>query len=88
MSGDSPLPTVTLYGRDGCHLCDEARVELLALQGDGARFLLREIDIESDERLHRMMLERIPVVEVDGEQVCELLFEPDAVIARIDTVSA
>jgi glutathione S-transferase len=83
-----PLPTVTLYGREGCHLCEEARLELLALQGGGARFLLREIDIETDERLHRKLLEKIPVVEVDGEQVCELLFEPDAVLARIDTVSA
>ena len=88
MSGESPLPTVTLYGRQGCHLCEEARRELVALQGGGARFSLVEIDIETDERLHRMMLERIPVVEVEGEQVCDLLFEPDAVLARIDTVSA
>jgi glutaredoxin len=82
------LPTVTLYGREGCHLCEEARQELLALQRGGARFELQEIDIEADERLHRNMLERIPVVAVDGEQVCELFFEPDAVLARIDTVSA
>ncbi len=88
MSGQPPLPTVTIYGRAGCHLCEEARLELLALQGGGARFRLREIDIETDEKLHRSMLERIPVVEVDGERVCELLLDASAVLARIDTVSA
>ena len=35
-------------------------------------FELREIDIESDDELHARYLERIPVVEVDGEVVAEL----------------
>ena len=64
-----PAPLVTLYGRPGCHLCDEAREELLALRGEGARFELHEVDIEDDERLLRAHLERIPVIEVDGEEV-------------------
>ena len=88
MSGQAPVPTVTLYGRQGCHLCEEARGELVALQQRGARFHLREIDIETDEDLHRSMLERIPVIDVDGRRACELLFDADAVLARIGTVSA
>ena len=33
----SPPAAVTLYTRDGCHLCDEARDEILALRGRGHR---------------------------------------------------
>ena len=66
------MATVTLYTRDGCHLCDEAREALLALRGDGLDVELREVDIESDDDLHARLLERIPVVEVGGEVVCEL----------------
>ncbi len=76
---------VTLYSRPGCHLCDEAREGLRRLLGDGARFELREVDIEGDDELHRQMLELIPVIDVNGVRVGELIFEPDAVLARVDT---
>ena len=81
------MSEVTLYAREGCHLCDEARTELLALRAGGAKFELREVDIESDERLHRELLELIPVVEVDGRRVSELLPDADAVRSRLDTLS-
>ena len=54
---------VTLFGRDGCHLCDDARVVLEAV---GEPF--DEVDIETDDGLHRRLLERIPVVAVDGHE--------------------
>jgi hypothetical protein len=41
-------------------------------------FELREIDIDGDDRLLSALLERIPVVEVDGSVVSELRFDPDA----------
>jgi len=78
---------VTLYGRPDCHLCDEARARLLAMRSSGGEFELQEIDIESDEGLLRRYLERIPVVEIEGEIVSELILDPDAVRARLDTVS-
>ena len=54
---------VTLYGRDGCHLCDDARA---VLERVGEPF--DEVDIETDDALHRRLLERIPVVAVDGHE--------------------
>ena len=81
------MTTVTLYGREGCHLCDEAREGLLRLRRDGARFELTEVDIERDDELHARLLELIPVIEVDGERVSELIFEPDAILARTGTLS-
>jgi len=79
---------VVLYSRPGCHLCEEALRALVALRDDGYRFELLEVDIESEESLLRRMLERIPVVEVDGEPVSELVLDEAAVRARLDTVGA
>lgn len=80
-SGD----VVTLYGRPGCHLCDEARAGLERLRREGTRFELREIDIEGDDELHRKLLELIPVIDVNGVRISELIFDADAVRARVDT---
>ncbi|MGZ5309443.1 MAG: glutaredoxin family protein, partial [Solirubrobacterales bacterium] len=81
-------PVVVLYSRPGCHLCDEAREGLAGMRAGGAHFELREVDIDADDGLLRTHLERIPVVEVDGTEVCELGLDAGAVRARLDTVSA
>jgi glutaredoxin len=72
------VTAVTLYTRPGCHLCDEAREVIRSLQRSDGGFELREIDIDGDDELHARFLERIPVVEVDGEIVQELHLEPAA----------
>ena len=84
----SRMTVITLYGRPGCHLCDEARDTILALRAIGPAFQLRDVNIEDDQRLHAVYLERIPVVEVDGEIVSELVLDEDALRARLDTVRA
>jgi glutaredoxin len=70
---------VTVYSRSGCHLCEEAVEALVALHGEGYRFSLHEVDIESEELLLRRMLEKIPVVEVNGRVVSELVLDEAAV---------
>lgn len=82
------MADVVVYSRPGCHLCEEALAQLIALHDDGYRFELREIDIESNDLLLRRYLERIPVVEVDGLEVSELVLDAAAVKARLDTVGA
>jgi glutaredoxin len=82
------MTQVTVYSRPECHLCAEAIEALVAIHEEGYRFELVEVDIESDESLLRRMLERIPVVEVDGEPVSELILDGAAVRARLDTVRA
>jgi len=77
-----------LYSRPGCHLCEQALEELVALHREGYRFALHEVDIESDDALLRSMLERIPVLELDGEVVSELILDQTSVRARLDTVGA
>jgi glutaredoxin len=73
---------VTLYSRDGCHLCDDARAALERVRAE-TPFRLVEIDIESDDALHREYLERIPVVELDGEELFEYFVDEATLAARV-----
>jgi hypothetical protein len=62
-----PLPDLVLYGRPGCHLCDDARATLDALLADRAsRGLpvpaLVERSIEDDADALRRFVFTIPVV--------------------------
>jgi glutaredoxin len=82
------LKTVVLYSRPDCHLCEEARSEILSLRDQGLSFELQEIDIEGDDELHRRFLERIPVVMVDDRIASELVLDRDALLSRLDTVPA
>jgi hypothetical protein len=65
------MTVVTLYGKAGCCLCDEARAEIEAVRERRA-FELREVDVSVDPLLNRRFGERIPVVEIDGEEAFEL----------------
>jgi hypothetical protein len=81
-------PIVVLYARPDCQLCDEARAQLDALRAEGWPFELKEVDIDSDDRLLARFLERIPVVELGGRIVSELGLDQGELRARLDTVSA
>jgi glutaredoxin-like protein DUF836 len=70
----APLPDLVLYGRPGCHLCDEARGILQALLAERAATgrpspSLLERDITTDPKLHRAFLTTIPVVELGGRRL-------------------
>lgn len=55
--------SVTLYMRKDCHLCEQARADLEALQ-EKYPHRLAEVDIDSDPALQRAYLLEIPVIEV------------------------
>ena len=69
--------TVVLYGRPGCHLCEEALAVIERVQAR-VRFDLRQVDIESDDALFMRYLERIPVISVDGRELFELFVDERA----------
>ena len=76
------MSAVTLYGRPGCHLCDEAREALERVRAD-APFDLHEVDIERDDELFKRYLERIPVVCLDGEELFEFHVDESALRRRL-----
>jgi len=47
------------------------------------RFALREIDITTDDDLHRRYLERIPVVALDDEELFEYFVDEAALEDRL-----
>jgi glutathione S-transferase len=78
---------VTLYGKPGCHLCDEARAvvkETLA----GREAELTEVDVTLDPVLERRYAERIPVLAVDGEELFQYFVDARALAERLDKVGA
>ena len=75
-------PTLTLYSRPGCHLCDEARAALERVRAR-APFALREVNIESDDALLRRYLERIPVVALGDDELFDFFVDEAALEDRL-----
>jgi glutaredoxin len=78
--------TVTIYGRPGCHLCDDALAVLERVRTD-VPFDLRRVNIEDDDALLGAYLERIPVVVLDGEEVYEYHVDEADLRSRLARVS-
>ena len=82
-------PTVTLYGKPGCCLCDEAREAIAAVRARAPASSSTEVDVSLDPVLHARYGERIPVVAVDGEEAVRATTWTLAELARrLDTVAA
>lgn len=76
----TPLPDLVLYGRPGCHLCEDARAALDALLAERQASGLstppvREVSIEGDDELQRRYGLTIPVVAIGGREL-ELATSP------------
>ena len=81
------MTTLTLYGKPGCHLCDDARaaVERVTARRDVP---LEQVDISRDPVLYKRYGERIPVLEMDGETVFEFFVDEAVLERRLDRVGA
>jgi glutaredoxin len=70
---------LTLYGRPGCHLCDDARAIL-----DRVGEPYRDVDIEQHDDLLKKYLERIPVLTLDGEELFEFFIDEKSLRAQLE----
>ena len=80
------MTRVTLYGKAGCHLCDEAREAVAEVRAERG-FELEEVDVALDPVLHGRYGERIPVVAIDGRDELELVVDADALRERLDKLT-
>jgi glutaredoxin len=78
------VSVLTLYSKPECHLCDDA-LEVLSRLRDELGFELVERDITLDEELHRAYFERIPVIELDGEELSEYFVVESLVRERLES---
>jgi glutaredoxin len=60
-------PHVTLYTKPGCHLCDEAKQEMLAA-GIADEYTFEEVNIEQDAWAYDRYRFEIPVVNINGHK--------------------
>ena len=81
------MTEVTLYGKAGCHLCEEARAEIDAVRTRHP-FDLEEVDVSTDPVLHGRYGERIPVVVVAGQEAFEYHVDGAELERLLDTVEA
>ena len=79
------MTRVTLYGKPGCHLCDDARKVIEQVRAT-REFELKEVDITLDAGIYRRYGERIPVVEVDGVERFEFFVDPAELTRSLDRV--
>jgi hypothetical protein len=57
---------VVMYTRQGCHLCEEAWLKLVAAQ-QRFDFILRKVDVDTDPELTAAYGLEVPVVTLDGQ---------------------
>jgi len=66
---------ITLYTREGCHLCEEAKAAILSLVSEfGAT--LREVDIDDDPILHDRYTNDVPVIFLGSKMVVQHRLDP------------
>lgn len=78
------MTLIIVYSAPGCHLCADAMAVMRGLQTE-LDFEVRELDITADETLHRAYFARIPVVTLDGEEVCEYIVDEQILRERLES---
>ena len=81
------MTQVTLYGKPGCQLCEEAR-EVVDRVRRRRPFELEEVDITRDPTLEARYRERIPVIAIDGEEALELVIEASELERRLARIAS
>ena len=83
------MRTITLIGKEGCHLCDVARgviEHVLAELPDEAadQIRLEEKSILEDAALHQQWAEKIPVVMIDDDLHAYWRVNPERLRAAVE----
>ena len=82
---DSNQPTLTVYSRAYCHLCDEMIEALRGLQGR-FRFEIAVLDVDADPDLERRHGDKVPVLMHGGMELCHYRLEPAIVTAYLSKI--
>ena len=70
------MTSLRVYSRQGCHLCEELIEELLPLVR--GRLEVEVCDIDTREEWRRRYDTRVPVIEYDGELICQYHLDREA----------
>jgi glutaredoxin len=81
------MPSVTLYTRVNCHLCDVVKAVLDAARAERA-FALEVVDVDSDAALRARYGLEVPVVLIDGRKAFKYRVDPLALRRKLDRAEA
>lgn len=81
-SRSRPVRRVVLYGKPGCHLCEDA-LELLGRLARRFPMSVDEVDITSDPQLFRRYDIRIPVMVIEGGEELDAPLTEEIVIRAL-----
>ena len=59
------MTTITIYSRQGCHLCNDAQ-KILESMREELNFEIEVIDIDKDAELIKLYSDQVPVIHIDG----------------------
>jgi len=59
------MTVITVFSRQGCHLCDVA-LDVLAPMQDELNFEIEKIYIDESPELEKLYGEQVPVIHIDG----------------------
>ena len=80
------MPSLQVYSRRGCHLCEVLLDELLPMVRGVLEVAVRDIDSREDWRAAYDT--RVPVVEFEGRLICEHRLDHAAIAELRDSVVA
>ncbi|GJL82337.1 MAG: hypothetical protein DHS20C01_19710 [marine bacterium B5-7] len=74
-----------VYSRDGCHLCEDMLEQLHELQQTGNLHdhPIKVYDIDCDPVLLKRFNTRVPVLEFNGEFICEYFLDQATLLERL-----
>ncbi|GAB4166057.1 MAG: glutaredoxin family protein [Rhodocyclaceae bacterium] len=78
----APAAALTLYGREGCHLCEAMEAALQRLRPRFA-FDLACVDIDDDPALARRYGALVPVLVAEGRELCHHVLDEAALAAYL-----
>lgn len=80
--GRGPRRAVTVYTRQGCHLCQEAEavVRRVARRHD---IRIVDVDVDADPAITERYTVRVPVIEVDGTEIAEFSIDAGTLRAAL-----
>jgi len=59
------MTKITIYSRNGCHLCDDAFNTLESMREE-LNFEIDVIDIDENAELVKLYSDQVPVIHIDG----------------------
>jgi glutaredoxin len=81
------MPIVTIYSKSDCHLCDIAKERVDRVRSR-LSFDLDIVDITHDEDLMTRYGERIPVIDIDGEELFAFRVNEKVLARRLEASGA